>query len=118
MKAKVISRKGKALLLEWRSDLDIIGRGTVQAEDYKGIETGAVIEFDPETDSFIPYGLPWEDLLPKTVPVQNIANQLRKDGIWTIEDFKANQDRYGIVIRAAIGLETADMRNKIRELEE
>lgn len=44
----------------------------------------------------VPYGAPWESLVQLKATPQQLADELRRNGIWTIEDLERNP-------RAAIG---------------
>jgi hypothetical protein len=81
MKVRVIRRKGHGVLVEWRDE-----EGYHRAV----VPTGAVDgDFcDPQELAMgIPYGEPWAQIMGDLVITgERLEDELRKHGIWTIED--------------------------------
>jgi len=81
MKVRVIQRKGPGTLVEW-NDQDGYHRAVVPSRAVDG-------DFcDPEELMMgIPYGEPWAQVVGDLViSAEDLENELRKHGIWTIED--------------------------------
>lgn len=83
MKVRVIRRKGRGILVEWK-DQEGYHRAVVPAE--------AVDEdcCDPEELAMgIPYGEPWAEIVGDVViKGAELENALRERGIWTVEDVR------------------------------
>lgn len=87
MVVKVISRHGKSLLVEWVDGNGRYRRGYVPKT--------AVVDnvADPSVLAMaVPYGVDWDDCIePVIAPsAAAIANELRRNGIYTLEDARNN----------------------------
>ena len=77
---RLVAHKDGSALVEWIDEgmyrrvyvpLAKVDQGTVAGKDLaKGI----------------PYGLPWEDWIEVTATPENIANELRRQGVWCWQD--------------------------------
>lgn len=95
---KIIKRQGQASLIEFIDENGRLSRVVVP----QGKEN------DPDVlEEGIPYGIPWEDIFfPQTTP-QIVADELRRRGIWTIEDLQANRSAALGAIQTAYGQDLA-----------
>ena len=103
MKIRVIQRKGHGILVEWR-DEEGYHRAVVPAGAVDG-------DFcDPEQLLMgIPYGEPWAQAVGDLViTAADIENELRKHGIWTIEDArkKPNEAAAALLAVHKMGVDT------------
>ena len=77
---RIVGEKGESALVEWVQD-GSYKRAYVPA---KSVKEGAV---SPITlGKGIPYGLPWEDFIEITATPESVANELRRRGVWYLED--------------------------------
>lgn len=81
---KVIERQGKAVLVEW-IDKDQYKRATVPGNKLDGDRCAADV-----LAQGVAYGVDWETVLSEFPGADVIANELRRQGIWTREDFNRN----------------------------
>lgn len=88
---KVIETNKGTALIQWVDEEGNRRRSFVPAELVEGEECQS-----PEQG--IPYGEEWENLLPTITP-QEIANELRKHGLWTARDLLLRPQ----AIKAAVG---------------
>lgn len=90
---RIIERRGKAVLVEWLDDGDMLRRVTIPA--------GKLAGNDADEDALaagVPYGLDWEALDFPVFDSAAFANELRRQGIWTAAEFL----RQLHLVRAAI----------------
>lgn len=89
MKTKVreIAHKGSSSIIEWVDDAGNVKRSTLPSDEiiYENRET-----FVKEPDEGAPYGEAWEEMIRTRVGPKGIADLLRKNGIWTLEDYVSN----------------------------
>jgi len=109
VKVKIIQKKGQAALVEWIADdgthratipLDMIHKGQVENEIL-----GCGIE----------YGEPWQELIMISATPESIAAELRKCGIWTVEDLETRPNQALSAILAAYGVGLADLLRAVRQ---
>jgi hypothetical protein len=92
VKVKVVERWGKAVLLEWHEG-GRTRRGSVPASKLQGDEC------DTETlKAAAPHGEEWEKLGLPALDAEALAEGLRREGVWTKEDFVSNLH----LVRAAV----------------
>jgi hypothetical protein len=84
---RIIARKGETVLVEWVAGEDL-RRSVVPAGIVTVDETGQAWCEAPEQG--IAYGWPWEQLIVLQATPEQMARELRKRGIWTVADLKAN----------------------------
>lgn len=102
MKVNLIQKDAKAALVEYAID-GIPYRRVIARQDYDHNTK----EVDDEVlELGIEYGDPWEELLQDLPPVdpEAIALELRKVGIWTLDDAKRNTNRVVSALMTAFGL--------------
>jgi len=109
VKVKIIQKKGQAALVEWIAD-DGARRATIPAA---AIVKGQVAS--DELDYGIPYGEPWEELVEISATPESIAAELRKCGIWTVEDLETRPNQALSAILAAYGVGLADLLRAVRQ---
>jgi hypothetical protein len=83
-KVRVLSSTTEASLVEWRDGAGL-HRATVQAPDV--IDGAASPERLAEG---VPYGVPWEEVKFGKFTPAALAQGLRDNGIWTVEDLARN----------------------------
>lgn len=90
---KVISRTTQTALVEWVED------GNYHRSF---VPTAEVIDGHVERPHWgAPYGEDWAALITEQVDLDAIANELRRRGIWTVDDLQANSEAAKSVIQAA-----------------
>ena len=62
----------------------------------------------------IPYGIPWELVELKASPI-DLANILRKNDIWTVDDAMRNPNKIISALQAAYGVDLAQILKFARE---
>jgi hypothetical protein len=100
----VIETRGESVLVEYQAGglqrviipAMLIQGGAVDAE---------------ELDQGVPYGLPWETIVKLQATPARLADELRKNGIWTIEDMRRYQAAIFGALQAVYGLELATLIN-------
>lgn len=98
-KVRIVKVMGESAIVEWETDG--LHRCVVPT-------AMAAPEMDAETlELGAPYGLQWEDLISLSATPKGIAQALRANGIWTLEDVRNNQKAVFGVIQAAYGLDLA-----------
>jgi len=112
MIVKIIKRQGQAALVEWTDD-GVTRRSTVPS---------AVIQKrrvpTAELKRGIPYGEPWEDLIELHATPETLAAELRRRGIWTVEDLQENAEVARGAILSAYGCELAHLLRAVKERRE
>ncbi len=109
-------REGRgAVLIEWFDLEQHIHRGWVPTE---------VLNEDMNVDAKVlskaaPYGIPFEGLLPSTTiePVQ-LADSLRKRGLWTAEDILRNPTDIAHALISCLGFHASQVQTYVREFEQ
>ena len=112
MIVKIVQRQGKATLVEWIDD-GVTRRSTVPSAV---IEKGRVPT--AELKRGIPYGEPWEELIELHATPENLAAELRRRGIWTVEDLQANAEIARGAILDAYGCELGHLMRAVKRREE
>lgn len=87
MKVKIINQDRLATVVQWYEN----------GENKAGIIPTMVLAMSPENDvdpaelaAAIPYGEPWEEIINAKFDVNHFAHELRRLGIWTIDDLRQN----------------------------
>ena len=86
-KVKEIFHKGSASVVEWEDSAGYLHRTIiptteiVEENNEKFVED---VEEGPE------YGTPWEEFILTHIGPKGIADLLRRQGIWTLEDYAAS----------------------------
>lgn len=116
MRVKLIRRQGHAQLVEWHelgpdgtrhyfrsvlpwSALDLVGQHEAEHDDpHRGI----------------PYGEPWEEYLMEAgmpeATAAGIANELRRMGIWTVEELQADPETARAAFQKGYGMDVQRLR--------
>ncbi len=107
---KIVGRVEGAALIQWPDGEDY-KRAFVPPET---LQEGQVDE--TVLEAAIPYGVPWEDFLDiKALTPKRIAREMRRIGIWTIDDLRAK----GPIAKQAVwGAIQFDLGALIRAVEE
>lgn len=58
----------------------------------------------------IPYGIPWEDFELIPPDLSEFSNELRRNGIYTADDFRNNQNVAFVILQKILGATRADLR--------
>lgn len=74
-------------VVEWTDDDGVIRRASLPSTELKMEAGEAYVE---DIDDGQPYGVQWEDLIHTKMGPKAIADLLRKNGIWTLEDYAQN----------------------------
>lgn len=99
-KVKKVSGKGASSLIEWTDAKGYICRAHVPNSELIKIDQEVYVD-NPEEG--IQYGMDWENFIPAIEP-EEIAQLLRKNGIWTYEDYLTNTPTVNSVFREAATL--------------
>lgn len=98
-KVTIIKNKSGTALVEW--DNGTLQRGYIPSnlipDDYLVNENDLQLA--------VPYGVQWEDILTLDVTIRQLDFELKKLGIWTLEDVLANSDKVLNALKAVYGLE-------------
>lgn len=108
---KEISHKGASTLIEWTDKNGDLNRATVPTDELI-YEDGIVFVNNPEEGAF--YGEVWEELIRAKLGPQGIADLLRKNGIWTYEDFVRNTATVTGVFNEACSINLQTFREAVR----
>jgi len=105
MRVKVIEVKGQNSLIEWvETDPELqYYRVWIPSSVLEEQEDGTECTIDPTEG--IPYGMPWEEIIgvEEITPTQ-ISAQLRRHGIWTLDDFIRNHMAVNSAFAACYGI--------------
>ena len=112
-KVSIIRTKNTISLIEWDN-------GTLQ----RGYIPNNLIIDDyvdgKDLELAIPYGINWEDIITLTVTVKQLDYELKKMGIWTLEDILLNSDRVLAALKSVYGLQLSTLqnlaKNRLKEL--
>lgn len=112
--AIVIARKNDLLLVEWE-ERGSISRAWVTPDmvlENKG-PTATVV--NPKAG--IPYGMDWTRVGPMGVTPNDIDRELKRRGIWTIEDLRSKPNEVIGALQAAYGLDLARLLTWAKEFQ-
>lgn len=89
MKTEVrkIFHKGQSTVVEWTDDNGSTRRVTVPSEEV--VKEGQTLVVEDIEDGYV-YGVEWEKLIHTRMGPKAIGDLLRKNGIWTLEDYANN----------------------------
>lgn len=82
-----LSHKGSSSIVEWAVD-GVLRRVVVPTDIIVQEANGDLTVEDIEEGQ--PYGVAWEELIRTKMGPKGIADLLRKNGIWTLEDYFNN----------------------------
>jgi len=99
MEVKLLRREGHSALVQWFDGAGV-QRGIVPVSVLKGdyIDT-------EELDRAIPWGEPWEELVELKATSQDLARNLRKVGIWTLDDLRKHPNEAQGAIMQTYGVD-------------
>lgn len=80
-----VFHKGSSTVVEWFDDKGVLRRVTVPSDIIVKEANGDLTVEDVEEGQ--PYGVAWETLMRTQFGPMKIAELLRKNGIWTLEDY-------------------------------
>lgn len=83
-----VSHKGLSSTVEWTDDNGNLRRVVVPSDQIVKEANGELTVEDVEDGQ--DYGVSWENLIHTRVGPKGIADILRKNGIWTLEDYAEN----------------------------
>lgn len=108
MQLTVIEQNPETTLLQILSDDSQKVSRTIVPTDTISIEDGVVTcAIDPYEG--IPYGLPWEEILQVDLTVEELANNLRRYGLWTAEDIHGNPPALMSAIAVSYGMSASNL---------
>jgi hypothetical protein len=105
MEIKVVDRDGKAVVVEW-VDNGRLKRGVLPAKDVKRGKYTTKTALRRAA----PYGLPWEELVQLRATSEDLAEQLRKRGIWNLEDLWSKGEEVQAAIMATYRVDMFELR--------
>lgn len=113
MKVRVISRKNSAVLVEWvepgEEGRPHYFRSIVPESELT--LTGVREAEHPNPAMGIPYGEPWEELIRVEVSPAQIANEMRRMGIWTLADLRAEPNTARAALQKVLALDVQRIRS-------
>ena len=86
---RVVARKDGSALVEWMDGDGYLRRAYIpEAKVKEGPHAGLGASAAPVKvlEAGIPYGLPWEKWIEVVATPEDIANELRRQGVWCWED--------------------------------
>lgn len=100
MEVKIIARDGHSALIEW------VDNGKL----YRGILPIASIRGDSyvtetELKRAAPYGIAWEEVVILKATSEQLAQNLRKRGLWTAQDVYGQPEQAQSAIMATYGID-------------
>ena len=101
---QVIEHRGPSILVEYQKE----GRPYRTIVPLKELVDGKVDEYTLAALG-ITYGLPWEQLIQLSATPERLAAELRRNGIWTLEDLAKHQSAARGAIQAVYGTELATL---------
>jgi len=109
MRVRIIRRKNGTCLIEWMVGENTF-RGWVPDSEVSDISgTTGLVE---QPDVAVPYtGAPWRELASMTATPIDLERELRRRGIWTIEDLRANPNIAQAAIQSVYGYDLAALLN-------
>ena len=110
---KVLRRKNGLALVEWIVSDDAKRSWIPEADLLGDLGTTANVDY-PEQG--IPFdGIPWEEIIVLAASPETVAKELRRRGIWTMEDLRAWPDEARAAIQAASRLDLSALRQSAEQ---
>ena len=103
----VVRTNEERAIVEWIEKGDVLRRAFVGVDE---IEDGKVA--NTVLKEAIPYGLPWEMAFEAALPVatpEHRANELRKAGIWTLDDLRTKSTVLLGALKAGFRVEIGEL---------
>ena len=116
VKVKVIRHKGLSSLIEFYDEDENVKRAFVPS-DAIFEDKGFSFVSAKDIEMSIPYGIPFEEGLSGTFTVraEKVIQELKKAGIWTVEDYENNPGQIRAIILSANKNVLADLNAIVRE---
>jgi hypothetical protein len=124
IEVKLIRRSGGAALVEWQSEDGYLQRATVPFHEVQNLweDRGSNLHGEVAQEIIeigIPYGVPWEDIIGEIqITAKDIAESLRKHGVWTLDDAQTNPQTVIGALQAAYGFDMATLIRGARKMKE
>jgi hypothetical protein len=116
VRVKIIARQGGTALIEWIDADGAYGRALLPLSEING-QPGETVAYD-DPASGIPYGEPWQELLMeggvREKTAWEIANELRRTGIWTLTDLQTNAQTALAAFQRGYGMDVQRLREAAR----
>lgn len=113
MNCKIIHEREGMVLIEWQSASGL-ARALVTHNMLQTREGRAATVIAPERG--IPYGVPWEYVLPDMQATRGrLADELRRRGIWTVEDLRAHPQEIMGALTSVYGVDLAAILNAAKD---
>lgn len=113
LKVSVAERRGNSVLVERETNGKLERRLVPALELLLGKDHLDTKVAEDVWDAGVSYGVDWEALAEVTVTPRQIADELRRRGIWTAEDFYS---RYQEMRQVIAGLHMCDFAELLRRL--
>jgi len=101
---RIIQRKNGLTLVEW-NDVDTLKRAWVDGELL--VEDNGLIGKAYSPWAGIPYGMDWAKIISPSVRPVDFDRELKRRGIWTIEEARKKPQEVTNALRDAYGLDLA-----------
>lgn len=98
----IIKEQGQAVVVQWLAEDGSLRRGTVPATTVRD-DHGAWVA-DDDLKVSIPYGDPFEIVLPRGPLQASLINELHRRNIWTCQDIMGQPDAVRGAILRVFGL--------------
>lgn len=113
MNCKIINERNGMVLIEWQT-ANGLARALVTHSMLQDRTDRAATVVAPERG--IPYGVAWEHVLPDLQATRGqLADELRKRGIWTVEELRARPNEVLGALTAIYGVDMAAIFNAVKD---
>lgn len=110
VKVNVIRRKGQSALVQF---VDDDGLQRIELPSSSVGEDGLVDEL--ELGMGMPYGLRWEEIVQFSVTPEMLADELRRRGIWTLDNLMVNMQGAVGAFQAIYGVDASRLLKRARQ---
>jgi len=115
MRVRIVLRKNGTSLIEWVENDDTL-RGWIPDVKVSAISGNAGDVENPRMA--VPYtGTPWRELVSMAATSISLERELRRRGIWTISDLRANPNVALSAIQSVYGIDLAQLLYAAAEFE-
>lgn len=105
-KVKVLQTQGQSALVEWYDkDAELLRRAYVPNNELSNGTCSLEV-----LDSGIPYGLPWAKFLEIQMTPESLERELRRIGLWTLDDFASKGPQVFGAINRSTGVNLSKLK--------
>lgn len=103
---QALSSRNGLTLVEWQDETGSLRRNWVKEKSLEVTPEGT-LAVDP--GSGVPYGFDFARMIKLKATPQAVADELRRVGIWTLEDLRSRTAEVTNAFRSAYGVDTAQL---------